>query len=68
MTGIRNVAGTRVVAFATDVTTTLRKAFTLMQTNREPPNAVVLYPADAESGSQSLGSKRGLACALVDVR
>jgi transposase InsO family protein len=45
MTGIPNVAGTRVVAFATDVTTTLRKAFTLMQTNREPPNTVVLHPA-----------------------
>jgi HK97 family phage major capsid protein len=49
MTGIRAVAGTRAVAFATDVPTTLRKALTTMQTAGETPNAVVLHTNDAEA-------------------
>jgi HK97 family phage major capsid protein len=48
-TGVLHVAGTRAVAFATDVVTTLRKGLTLMQSVGEVPNAVVLSPADAEA-------------------
>ena len=49
MTGILATAGVRAIAYATDVTTTLRKALTTMQTAGEAPNAVVLHPTDAET-------------------
>src|SRR5204862_2775132 len=48
-TGLLTVAGTRAQAFATDVITTVRKAFTTLQTVGEQPNAVVLSLADAEA-------------------
>lgn len=48
MTGLLATSGTVAVAFATDPTTTLRKALTAMQTAGQAPNAIVLHPSDAE--------------------
>ncbi|SHP85347.1 HK97 family phage prohead protease [Mycobacteroides abscessus subsp. abscessus] len=48
MVGLLTVAGTTPVPFATDKTTTLRKARTALQLLGERPNAVVLNPLDAE--------------------
>ncbi|WP_185291705.1 phage major capsid protein [Mycolicibacterium litorale] len=46
--GVLHVAGTRQVAFTTDVPRTLRKALTVAQNAGENPNAIVLSPSDAE--------------------
>jgi hypothetical protein len=49
MTGVRKVAGTTAVPFATDVPTTLRHAVTVMQNLGEQPTGWALNPADAEA-------------------